>query len=70
MKASEDYYNNIITFVVIHGITSFEGGVGLSENISELFDEIIEPSFISSSTNYKTIQIHKNLNEYKLKNSL
>ena len=44
--------------------------MGLSENIAELFDEIIEPSFISSSTNYKTIQIHKNLNEYKLKNSL
>ena len=70
LKVSEDYYNNITTFVVIHGITSFEGGVGLSENIAELFDEIIEPSFISSSTNYKTIQIHKNLNEYKLKNSL
>jgi len=70
LKVSEDYYNNIITFVVIHGITSFEGGVGLSENIAELFDEIIEPSFISSSTNYKTIQIHKNLNEYKLKHSL
>ena len=70
LKVSKDYYNNITTFVVIHGITSFEGGVGLSENIAELFDEIIEPSFISSSTNYKTIQIHKNLNEYKLKNSL
>ena len=70
LKASKDYYNNIITFVVIHGITSFEGGVGLSENIAELFDEIIEPSFISSSSNYKTIQIHKNLNEYKIKNSL
>ena len=67
LKVSKDYYNNIITFVVIHGITSFEGGVGLSENIAELFDEINEPSFISSSTNYKTIQIHKNLNEYKLK---
>ena len=70
LNVSVDYYNNITTFVVIHGITSFEGGVGLSENIAELFDEIIEPSFISSSTNYKTIQIHKNLNEYKLKNSL
>ena len=70
LKVSKDYYNNIITFVVIHGITSFEGGVGLSENIAELFDKIDEPSFISSSTNYKTIQIHKNLNEYKLKNSL
>ena len=44
--------------------------MGLSENIAELFDEIIEPSFISSSANYKTIQIHKNLDEYKLKNSL
>lgn len=70
LKASKDYYNNITTFVVIHGITSFEGGVGLSENIAELFDKINEPSFISSSTNYKTIQIHKNLDEYKLKNSL
>ncbi|GIS21211.1 MAG: hypothetical protein CM15mP121_0630 [Bacteroidota bacterium] len=70
MKVSKDYYNNITTFVVIHGITSFEGGVGLSENIAELFDKIDVPSFISSSTNYKTIQIHKNLNEYKLKNSL
>ena len=70
LNVSVDYYNNITKFVVIHGITSFEGGVGLSENIAELFDEIIEPSFISSSTNYKTIQIHKNLNEYKLKNSL
>ena len=70
LKASKDYYNNITTFVVIHGITSYEGGLGLSENIVELFDEIIEPSFISSSTNYKTIQIHKNLDEYKLKKSL
>ena len=70
LKVSKDYYNNIITFVVIHGIKSFEGGVGLSENIAELFDKIDVPSFISSSTNYKTIQIHKNLNEYKLKNSL
>ena len=70
LKVSKDYYNNITTFVVIHGITSYEGGVGLSENIAELYDEIIEPSFISSSTNYKTIQLHKNLDEYKLKNSL
>ena len=70
LKASKDYYNNITTFVVIHGITSYEGGLGLSENIVELFDEIIEPSFVSSSTNYKTIQIHKNLDEYKLKKSL
>ena len=70
LNVSKDYYNNITTFVVIHGITSYEGGVGLSENIAELFDEIIEPSFISSSANYKTIQIHKNLDEYKLKNSL
>ena len=64
LKTSRDYYNNIITFVVLHGLKSYDGAMGLSEMLNEKADISNKRSFVASSENYKTIQIHKNLEEY------
>ncbi|WP_194768213.1 tetratricopeptide repeat protein [Tamlana sp. I1] len=65
LKSSVDVYNPETTFVVVHGLKS--------EQVAETFDQILEkkdrkkiktPYFVVSSSNYKIIQIHKNLEAY------
>tara|TARA_B100000427_G_scaffold319201_1_gene317160 strand:+ start:75 stop:2573 length:2499 start_codon:yes stop_codon:yes gene_type:complete len=63
LKTSKDYYNNIVTFVVLHGLKSYDGAMGLVEMLNEN-SGINNEYFVASSENYKTIQIHKNLEEY------
>ena len=65
LRVSEDYYNNIITFVVIHGLKSYDGGMGLKERLDNIIRKKSSTSFVISSKNYKTIQIHKNLETFK-----
>ena len=64
LKTSRDYYNNIVTFVALHGLKSYDGAMGLVEMLNEKADINNKKSFVVSSENYKTIQIHKNLEEY------
>ena len=64
LRVSEDFYNNIVTFVVVHGLTSYDGGFGLSERLEKSINIQADSFFVISSENYKTIQIHKNLNNF------
>ncbi len=64
LNTSKDYYNNIVTFVVLHGLQSYDGAMGLAEMLNKKSDFKNRTSFVVSSENYKTIQIHKNLEEY------
>ena len=64
LNTSRDYYNNIVTFVVLHGLKSYDGAMGLAEMLNKKPDINNKRHFVVSSENYKTIQIHKNLEEY------
>ena len=64
LLSSIDYYNNIITFVVLHGLKSYDGAMGLAEMLDKNSQINKESFFVASSENYQTIQIHKNLEEY------
>ena len=64
LRVSEDFYNNIITFVVIHGLKSYDGSLGLSERLEKTINIQAESFYVISSDNYKTVQIHKNLNMF------
>ena len=62
-----NYYNNIITFVVVHGLKSYDGSLGLAERLEKTIDIQADSFFVLSSDNYKTIQIHKNLDKFEKK---
>ena len=64
LRVSEDFYNNIITFVVIHGLKSYDGSLGLAERLEKTINIQAESFYVISSDNYKTVQIHKNLNKF------
>ena len=64
LNSSKDYYNNIVTFVVLHGLKSYDGAMGLAEMLDKKPGIKNKNSFVVSSENYKTIQIHKNLEQY------
>src|SRR5690606_18500499 len=62
LNSSIDVYNKNTTFVVIHGLKN--------EQVAKTFDQLLtkedkqkikEPYFAISSSNYQSIQIHKNL---------
>tara|TARA_Y100000991_G_scaffold209432_1_gene189547 strand:+ start:46296 stop:48761 length:2466 start_codon:yes stop_codon:yes gene_type:complete len=65
LRVSEDFYNNITTFVVVHGLKSYDGSLGLTERLERFIDNKAESFFVISSDNYKTIQIHKNLEKFE-----
>lgn len=68
LTASEDIYDINTTFVVVHGLKSISGALGFVELLEIDDQEILSRSYFAiSSTNYKTLQIHKNLDSY-LKN--
>lgn len=68
LKASIDVYNPDITFVIVHGLRNVNGpnGANSFNQLLSLEDryKITRSFFGVSSENYKTIQIHKNLDEY------
>ena len=64
LRVSEDFYNNIITFVVVHGLKSYDGSLGLTERLENSIEIQADSFFVISSDNYKTIQIHKNLDKF------
>ena len=65
LTVSEDFYNNIITFVVVHGLKSYDGSLGLAERLENSIDIQAKSFFVISTENYKTIQIHKNLDKFE-----
>ena len=68
INSSIDVFNNDSTFVVLHGLKSYDGANGLSiilEQNDALFNK---SSFVISSENYRTLQMHKNLSVYLNKN--
>ncbi len=67
LTVSKDFYNNIVTFVVVHGLKSYDGSLGLAERLEKNIDIQADSFFVVSSDNYKTIQIHKNLDKYEIK---
>lgn len=67
LRVSEDFYNNITTFVVVHGLKSYDGSLGLAERLEKTIDIQADSFFVLSSDNYKTIQIHKNLDKFEKK---
>lgn len=65
LSLSVDVYNPEMTFVVVHGLTSKEGALGYASALEERKkDKIVHQHFAASSTNYKIIQVHKNMDEY------
>jgi len=67
LTVSEDFYNNIVTFVVVHGLKSYDGSLGLAEILENSIDIQAKSFFVISTDNYKTIQIHKNLDKFENK---
>lgn len=65
LRVSEDFYNNIVTFVIVHGLKSYDGSFGLSERLEKTINIQADSFFVISSDNYKTIQIHKNLEQFR-----
>ncbi|MGB2116936.1 MAG: tetratricopeptide repeat protein [Flavobacteriaceae bacterium] len=65
LKISVDVYNKEYTFVVVHGLKSFDGADGFAELLEGRKLKLKRPFFAISSDNYQIVQIHKNLNEYK-----
>ncbi|RAJ17926.1 type IX secretion system periplasmic lipoprotein PorW/SprE [Olleya aquimaris] len=65
LTTSIDVFNPETTFIVVHGLKSVEGAKGFADIVkAEDKYKITRPYFGISSDNYKTLQIHKNLNEY------
>lgn len=69
LSSSIDVYDNSTTFVVLHGLKSFDGAKGLNIILEKNKNVTNDSSFVISSENYQTVQIHKNLRVY-LNNNL
>lgn len=66
---SKDIYTLEDQFVVVHGFPSKDYALGFAELIKFNKDYLIEnENFVILSSNYKIIQVHKNLQEYKNQN--
>jgi hypothetical protein len=64
INSSTDIYDNSSTFVVLHGLKSYDGAKGLSVILERNKAFFNNSSFVISSENYQTLQIHKNLSVY------
>lgn len=63
---SKDIYNLEDLFVVVHGFRSKDFALGYAELIKKNKDfRIKDENFVILSSNYKTILVHKNLEDYK-----
>ncbi len=63
---SKDIYDLETQFVVVHGFKGRDFALGFSELIKKNKDYFIkDDNFVISSTNYQTIQVHKNFKEYQ-----
>ena len=65
-EVSLDIYNLEEEFVVVHGFPSKEFALGYAELLKKNPDYRIDrENFVILSSNYKVVQVHKNLDEYR-----
>ncbi|SHI50678.1 protein involved in gliding motility SprE [Pseudozobellia thermophila] len=65
-KVSKDIYTLEEQFVVVHGFKSKDYALGFAELIKFNKDYLIDnENFVILSSNYKIVQVHKNLQDYK-----
>ena len=65
-KVSKDVYNIEDQFVVVHGFKSKDYALGYSELLKNNKDyKVDNENFVILSSNYKIVQIHKTLKNYK-----
>ncbi|WP_188370096.1 type IX secretion system periplasmic lipoprotein PorW/SprE [Muriicola marianensis] len=65
-KVSKDIYNLEDEFVVVHGFRSKDFALGFVELLKNNKDyRIRNENFVILADNYKTVQIHKNLDDYR-----
>lgn len=65
LKSSVDVYNEALVFVIVHGLNNAQIARTFNQILlDEDYKKIREPDFVISSVNYKTLQIHKNLDAY------
>lgn len=65
-RVSKDVYNIEEQFVVVHGFPSKDYALGYAELIKMNKDYLIDDeNFVILSVNYKILQVHKNIEEYK-----
>ncbi len=65
LKTSMDVYNPETMFVVVHGIKNYHVAKEFIQLVTKAGKtKIKEPYFSVVSTNYKIIQVHKNLDDY------
>lgn len=65
-QVSKDIYNLEDLFVVVHGFRSREYALGYAELLKNNREYRVDrENFVILSANYKTLQIHKNLEEYR-----
>ncbi len=65
LKLSKDIYNSNTVFVVVHGLLSSDRALGFAELLKNNKDyRIRKENFVILSKNYKTVQVHKNLEAY------
>jgi hypothetical protein len=65
-KVSKDIYNLEEEFVVVHGFRSADFAFGYVELLKNNKDyRIRNENFVILAENYKTVQIHKNLKDYR-----
>lgn len=66
LSVSKDIYDSSRIFIVVHGFSTEDRTLGYAEllNINKNY-KVKEENFAITSHNYKTIQIHKNLETYK-----
>lgn len=65
MTISLDYYNPEWDFLIVHGLHSKLGAEGFGQVLKDKKEyKVKRPFFAISSRNYKTLQIHKNLEDY------
>ncbi|MEH6679613.1 MAG: hypothetical protein V7724_03655 [Sediminicola sp.] len=66
ISVSKDIYNLEDQFVVVHGFRSKDYALGYAELLKNNKEyRVAVGNFVILSSNYKIIQVHKNLNEYK-----
>ncbi|SHI31703.1 protein involved in gliding motility SprE [Arenibacter nanhaiticus] len=65
-KISKDIYTIEDQFVIVHGFLSEEYALGYAELLKNNKDYLVnDENFVILSTNYKIVQIHKNLQAYR-----
>ncbi len=63
---SKDIYNLEDLFVVVHGFKSKQRALGYAELLKNNKDyKVANQNFVILSANYKIVQVHKNITEYK-----